>query len=400
MLTSLNRAWVCLGFSLGLLFAQSSFADLPAFEGVVVDDAVCEVACYAVTIADVNEDGLDDIVAVNERQVLWYQNPDWTKHVIVEDQTERDNVCIASYDIDGDGHVDFALGAGWTMKGTIQWLSRGDSLDETWDVHFIGEEPWLHRMRFANVLGLDQPQLVVSPLNATQGEGVRLMAFSIPDNPREDRWPITVLDDGLNRMHNHWHLDVNGDGVAATLTASQEGINLLRHEGDGTFTRQLVGSGIAGDTPEASGAGEVKSGRLPNGLQFMATIEPMHGHSVVVYTTSSEQLAPGELADRYVLDESLAQGHAVWLVDLDGEPGDEIVIGHREPGTGEVVGPGIYIYKANDGAGTSWTKHILDDGGIAVEDLICSDLDNDGDVDIIAGGRATRNLKVYWNGRE
>ena len=46
---------------------------------------------------------------------------------MIEDQTKKDNVCIAPYDIDGDGQVDFALGADWrpsdtVNSGTIQWL--------------------------------------------------------------------------------------------------------------------------------------------------------------------------------------------------------------------------------------------------------------------------------------
>ena len=68
-------------------------------------------------------------------------------------------------DIDGDGAIDFELGAGWTKKGTIQWLSRGKNLDEPWQVHFIGKEVWTYRMRFADVLGSGRKQLVVSPLD-------------------------------------------------------------------------------------------------------------------------------------------------------------------------------------------------------------------------------------------
>ena len=59
--------------------------------------------------------------------------------------------------------------------GTIQWLSRKDSLDEPWDVHFIGKIPSTHRMRWADVLGTQKPQLVVSPLNKSGDDpGVRL----------------------------------------------------------------------------------------------------------------------------------------------------------------------------------------------------------------------------------
>ena len=195
--------------SLALLSLGSlCLAELPQFQEIVIDPEACQKAVYAVTLADVDGDGRDDIVAVTESAVLWYQNPSWTRRVIIQDQTELDNVCIAAHDIDGDGQVDFGLGAGWTKIGTIQWLTRGESLDDRWKVHQIGVEPWTHRMRWADVLGEGRPQLVVSPLNATEGNGVRLTAFSIPERPARDPWPKTVLDDTLNRMHNHWHVDL------------------------------------------------------------------------------------------------------------------------------------------------------------------------------------------------
>ena len=40
---------------------------------------------------------------------------------------------------------------------------------------------------------------------------------------------------------------------------------------------------------------------------------------------------------------------------------------------------------------------IVDDGGIAVEDLTVADLNGDGKPDIIAVGRATHNVRIYWN---
>ena len=40
---------------------------------------------------------------------------------------------------------------------------------------------------------------------------------------------------------------------------------------------------------------------------------------------------------------------------------------------------------------------ILENGGVAVEDLVAADLDGDGKIDIIAVGRATGNCRIYWN---
>ncbi len=371
-----------------------SFAGCPKFVGQVIDPMIGDV-CYAVTKADVNGDGMLDIVAVSENRVQWYEAPTWAKHVIVEDLTERDNVCIAAHDIDGDGQIDFALGAGWikTNTGTIQWITRGHNPDDKWSVHLIGQERSTHRMSFADVLGTGQPQLVVSPLNRSiDGKpGVRLLAFQIAAQPKTERWQPVVLDHSLNRMHNHTHFDWDGDGQLDTITASEEGLFLIRKQADSFVSIQL-GTGAVGDKPELRGAGEVKVGKLKSGVRFLATVEPMHGTSVAIYLPNRDGQLP---LNRIVIEETLRQGHAVWAADLDGDGSDELLIGHREPGTGPVQGPGLSVFSCDDDAGSRWTKQIIDNGGIAVEDALVADFTGDGKLDLLAGGRATHNVKLY-----
>jgi hypothetical protein len=378
--------------------AAAPAAEIPQFEAREIDPHVAEVCCYAVTLADVDGDKKTDIVAVTENRVVWYQNPDWKRRIIIDDQTERDNVCIAPLDIDGDGRIDFAIGAGWLNNknlGTIHWLSRGTSLDDRWTVHAIGRESWTHRMRWGDILGKGKPQLVVSPLNKTTGSGVRLLAFEIPAHPKVDPWQATILDADLNAMHNHWMVDLDGDGKTDVVTASQEGVSLIRRTDDATFDRQRLGSGAPGpDEPQKRGAGEIKVGRLKGGMPFIAAVEPMHGNAIAVYTRP----ASGEsLWNRQVLDDTLKRGHAVWVADIDRDGSDELVIGHSDKGTGEIAGPGVFIYDADDESGSKWTKHVVDNGGIATEDLIVDDLNGDGWPDIVAGGRATLNVKLYLN---
>ncbi|MBS0205050.1 MAG: VCBS repeat-containing protein [Planctomycetes bacterium] len=375
--------------------AAQALAGVPKFEATVIDPNI-GVVCYAVTSADVNGDGKLDIVAVSENRVQWYEAPAWTKHIILENQTEMDNVCIAANDIDGDGKVDFALGAGWIKSntGTIQWITRGARADDKWSVHFIGKEVSTHRMSFADVLSKGKRQLVVSPLNrSTAPGGIRLMAFEVPAQPKSDRWPMTVLDQTLNRMHNHTHVDWNNDGKLDTITASEEGVNLIQSRGD-SFSKTLLGTGAAGDKPELRGAGEIRVGKLKSGARFLATVEPMHGTSIAVYTSNADGSLP---LHRTVIEDTLKQGHAVWPVDLDGDGSDEIVGGHREAGTGSVKGPGLYVYSCDHEADHKWSKHVIDDGGVAVEDALAADFNGDGKPDIVAGGRLTHNVKLYIN---
>lgn len=348
------------------------------FESQTIDEQIDKV-CYGVTTADVNSDGKLDLVGVSNRAVYWYQNPTWKRHTIIADQTLKDNVCIAAHDIDGDEKVDFALGAGWTGTGTIQWLKRGDDLSKPWSVHQIGVERWTHRMRFADVLGKGTSQLVVSPLNKTVGNGVRLLVFEIPANPLTDRWPTTVLNHELNRVHNHWHLDYDGDGRVDTLAASEQGVALISPGKSGFESRMLT----------RQGAGEIKVGQFVEKAKMLVTIEPMHGTAAVVYSGKGDQ------QQRTVLVETLKQGHAVWVANMDNDPEDEILIGHREKGSKTTTGPGLYLFDY-DSLAKQWKQQTIDDGGCAVEDALVADFNGDGKPDIAAGGRSTHNIKIYF----
>ena len=57
------------------------------------------------------------------------------------------------------------------------------------------------------------------------------------------------------------------------LTASREGLHLLTRSEDGTWRTRKIGDGAPG---------EIKVGQA-NGRRMLATIEPWHGTSVVVY---------------------------------------------------------------------------------------------------------------------
>ena len=358
------------------------------FEAQVIDGNVGKV-CYAVTAADVDHDGDTDIVALTENRVVWYEQPSWAAHVILQDQTPLDNVCIAPHDIDGDGLVDFAIGAGWTKTGTLHWIHRGTDPNALWTVAAIGEETSVHRVRWADVLGKGTPQLVVSPLKASTGSGVRLLAFEIPENPATSRWTATVLDSELNRMHNHWHLDFDADNSIDTITASREGLSLIRRTESGWQREHLADGATGAVDPNQNGAGEVKLGRLAGGGRFLTSVEPMHGTELAVYVQSDN----GPTWKRHIIDSGFVRGHALWTADFDGDGTDEIAFGHSD--TPQTFG--VSVYSSTNADGTVWNKQILDEGGMATEDLVVADLTGDGRPDVLAGGRATHNVKLYVN---
>jgi hypothetical protein len=284
------------------LLLKTAPAQTPWFEAQEIDAHVGDI-CYAVTASDVNGDRKTDIVAITEDAVVWYENPHWRKHDVVRQTTARDNVCIQPQDIDGDGRVDFALGAGWRPPdtrnaSTLQWLGRDEK--GGWKAHAISfQEPTLHRLRWGDVKGNGKNQLVVAPLqgrgtkgpNWGTGQGVRVLVYDVPLEPKQENWPVEIADSTLHTVHNLELVDIDGDHRAEILTACWEGVFVLARAASGQWTKTRLGMGNQ-DSQPFKGSSEIKLGRLRGGLPYLATIEPWHGHQVVVYTPPTPEPTP------------------------------------------------------------------------------------------------------------
>lgn len=361
---------------------------------------------YAVHLLDMNDNGKLDIVVLDQERLIWLENPSWKEHQILgPGQTNADNVTFAPYDITGDGKLDFAVGAGWgrgdTPRGTLQWITAAGGKPDQWAVHPILNEHSIHRIRFADLNGDGKGELIVGPLfgPGTTGpdyaeQGVRLLSLSVPENPAQQDWGVELISDQLHVMHNFWPVDFTGNGKIDLVTASYDGVHLLERNDDGSWKTTQLGTGDQESRP-SRGASEIRVGKLRNGSQYIATIEPWHGNQVVVYTRQPEKPLRS-MWDRHVLDDQLKWGHAVWCEDLDGDGDDELVIGVRDDLEGGTR-RGVRVYDPAPAGWPEMKRHVLDAGGVAVEDLAVGDLDGDGKPDIVAVGRQTHNVKIYWN---
>jgi hypothetical protein len=278
------------------------------------------------------------------------------------------------------------LGAGWTRQntGTLQWVKQNaPGAVPAWTVFPISAEPTLHRIKWADVDGDGKMELIAAPLHGAgakgpdwEGPAARLLMFRVPPSPATDAWPMEVAGAVNHIQHNFLVANLDGDPADELITASKEGLRLWNRGQDGTWTHVLVGEGAPG---------EVKLGRVA-GRRVLATVEPWHGAGVAVYV----EQPGGTPWSKRTIENALTEGHALGWADFNGDGDDELAVGWRR---GE---PGLAVYSVT-GDGTLASKMLVDDGGMDCEDLIVGDFNGDKRPDIVASGRATRNITIYWN---
>ena len=358
----------------------------PKFEAQVVDNTVA--IGYGIALGDVDGDGKTDILLADKKQFVWYRNGDWKRFVMVENLTESDNVCIAARDIDNDGKVEVAVGAQWnpgettdTLKsGSVHFLVRPNDPTQLWTPVKLHHEPTIHRMRWVKAEG-NKFHLIVLPLHGRgnkNGEGapVKVMAYEIPKNAG-GKWKYTVIDESMHLTHN---LDIVSHGKSELIyIGGKEGIKVLAFEkGKWSSSSWLVKDESFGEIRVAGTATKT----------FVAGVQPMHGNMLSVYDGTKNPT-------KTVLTSTLNQGHALAVSDLIDNGSQQIVVGWREPNDEKKTG--IKIFVSYPSQTNTWKDFWVDDNGIACEDLQIADLDGDGKKDIVAAGRATHNLKIYWN---
>ena len=371
--------------------ALGQAADLPKFRHVTIDDQV--KIGYGTAIADMNGDKKPDIILCDARNIAWYENPSWKKHIIVESLTPRDHVCIAVRDIDGDGKAEIAAGAQWNpgetsdtaKSGAVFYLIPPADRTQKWTPVQLEHEPTTHRMRwFATPTG--KFDLVVLPLHGRgnkggKGDGVRTLAYHKPSDAK-GKWGTTVIDDLMHMSHNFEVAQWDKDAANEMLLAGLEGVFLLNPAKDGGWSRRQISNNPTGEVRQGAGA---------RGKKFIAAIEPMHGNQLSVYTAAKGE----KLWSRNVITDSLDQGHALATGDFLGTGSDQIVVGWR--GTRRTGKVGVKLFYPTDKKRTKWKSQLIDDNEMATEDIRVADLNADGKPDIVAAGRATHNLKIYFN---
>jgi hypothetical protein len=370
--------------SAALILAATRPADIP-FQVRLLDGGADET----VAVADLNNDGRADIISGQN----WYEAPGWTKHPLREidfNSNYVDNFTDIALDVDGDGWID-VIQFGY-FSGKIVWLKNPGKRGGAWSVNEIDASG---PTEFAFLVDLNNDGKAQELLPEFDRANVPLAWFELQGG----KWVKHVV---AKQSHGHGIGvgDINGDGRKDILTPNGwlEAPPDVRAPGDWQF------HATDWDQHPIAPAGVTPPAGARTKFGFMYVLDINGDGRMDMLSTSAhdyglswfEQTADGRWL-QHVIDNTWSQAHASLLVDINGDGQADLVTGKRymahngnDPGEREPLGVYWYEYRKGAKGAIEWVRHLVDYGGRmgGGMQLEVRDLDGDGDLDIVSGGKS------------
>jgi len=337
----------------------SSAADKLSFEHVVVDDDGPKDP-HVKAVGDVDGDGFADIVIPSSAggPLVWYQYPQWRKHVIAPSGKWS---CFARLvDMDGDGDMDVLISE-WYGQNRMEWfenpLPNGDPAAGPWKRHIIGS-PKAHDIGMGDLDG-DGKMEIVTRDQGDEGDQIVIWKRVGPE-----QWEKRVLPcptgEGLAVG------DLDGDGLAEVVIAGQW------YKAKGDVLRDCWENHTFADWHKDA---VVQLGDMNGNGRLDVVLTRSEGpYRLSWFEAPTDAPKPDWI--EHVVDDDVDYAHSLAVCDMDGDGALDIVTAEMHQSKRKRV----LVYLSRDG-GTRWLRQVVAQTGS--HNICVADIGNSGTLDIV-----------------
>jgi fibronectin type 3 domain-containing protein len=354
-------------------------------QGGIVSNEINNIV--GIVTSDLDNDGDKDIVSNSNSEVFWFENQNGNgqfstkKNVITGAANIRNSISIGDLDLDGYNDLIFSESTNDPRYiGILNWLKNyqdGANFFQFTVPGFSFFETWLidnNNDGFLDINGFSTTNEFISYLNLF-GTGVFEESQSF-ENQIGNTTDFQTVD-----------LDLDGDQDLITANPINNQVYLIENTGGDPInweTRLIIDSNqeiidfvLTGDLN-----GDNRSDIISSDLCQNCNL----GNTIVWY----ENLEVGGYSSQNIISDAPLQHQDIKIVDLDADGDNDIVAVSIEDGR-------IVWHENLDGKGNFGPRLLLNDSQNLPNKIQLSDLDNDGDLDIVVASTADTYINWFEN---
>ena len=354
----------------------------------VVDASFIQASSVYAT--DMDGDGDVDIIgsAYGARDIAWWINDgnpkqaSWTKYTV--DAEFEGAYSAYAIDMDGDGDVDI-LGTSYGASDVSWWENDGTPNNDNWTEHQVDAQfNGAYCVRPKDMDNDGDIDLVAAAYNTDD-----ISWWENDGDPKQNNWTEYLVDGDFDGARSVYVTDMDGDGDVDILAAAFESNDVSWFENDGTpnnntWTEHVIDASFSG--PRQVYATDMDGDGDMDVLGAAAS-----GDDISWWENTSITPSLPTITTEYSVDGSFNGSISVYATDMDGD-GDVDILGAAKDGND-------ISWWENEGTpnNSSWTEYLVDGDFGGVRSVYATDMDGDGDVDILGAGENNNDISWWEN---